>query len=598
MSDIPRRDIPEAWGEASKDALSSLIRELGVSPEVEKMIRALQWNQKELCIISLEDILVDTKEKNIWNADRDKKIQETLAGEYGITYRTESEQSFLWNEQEWRDKEALAWKNEYAKLNERLEKVKSLDTTIVDEELAKAKASTPLPEDIKGNIAKNTGIPPEQLDAVIASGSNPQVTNLVDTFYLTHPDTESAIKKQLSEKNPTEKAKADANMAFSELRASARDLGVLAPFRSKDIGQYIADKPDKTQKMVLDASKAITGGRGDIPVERRGETLIFKSLDGKEVTHTIDMEKRPPQVTKIRGVIQVTQDVPDTAEQEKQAKIKWDLESARSFTANKEKNITDLYKSVRPNLSAINQQELSLPMIDEYMTILRSKEVDTDKKREACEKLIPLYEKAAYSDTFRPQTRMEWEDIKITEGLTDYFSGEMANITELQKKYTEQSRLEKIYNPNQKRETSSEDFEENTRQNLDGLARLWITQFRSMDEVYAFLMSQNGPEIGNRWLTPEDINSSLGKEKIVPQQWDKILKNLGILHDKITGADVSNLDNDAKIKVLTRPEWNGVPRIINSLRSFKIEKNGGSDLSRDDFMALLNMTRLQESQKP
>ena len=74
--------------------------------------------------------------------------------------------------------------------------------------------------------------------------------------------------------------------------------------------------------MVLDASKAITGGRSDIPVERRGETLIFKSLDGKEVTHTIDMERLPPQVMKIRGIMSVTQDIPDTAEQERQAKIK------------------------------------------------------------------------------------------------------------------------------------------------------------------------------------------------------------------------------------------------------------------------------------
>ena len=41
MSDKPRRDIPEVGGEAPKDALSVLIQELGISPEVEKMIRAL-----------------------------------------------------------------------------------------------------------------------------------------------------------------------------------------------------------------------------------------------------------------------------------------------------------------------------------------------------------------------------------------------------------------------------------------------------------------------------------------------------------------------------------------------------------------------------
>lgn len=576
MSDKPRRDIPETGSEAPKDALSVLIQELGISPEVEKMIRALEWNNKELCIISLEDIAKEAKEKNIGNADRDKKIQETLAGEYGISIK-----------EVWRNNNSTNVENENKNkenklLRERLEQVKSLDTTVVSEELAKAKASTPLPENIKANIAKNIGITPENLDAVIASGSNPQVTNLVDTFYLTDSRTETAIKTRLPEWKLS-----DAERAFSDLRASAREWWVLAPFRSRDIEQYIADKPDKTQRMVLDASKAITGGRWDIPVERRGETLIFKSLDGKEVTHTIDMERRPPQVMKIRGIMSVTQDIPDTAEQERQAKIKWDLESVKFFNTNKEREITDLYKSIRPNLSAINQQELSLVTIDEYMTTLRSKDANLDQKKEACERLVPLYEKAAYSDIFRPQTRMEWEEIKIAEGLTDYFSGEKVNIIELQKKYTEQSRLEKIYNPNPKIETSSENFEANTRQNLNGLAWLWITQFRSIDEVYAFLMSQNGPEIGNRWLTPEDINSSLGKEKIEWQQWEKMLKNLGVIQDTISWTEIDKLTSIEKSMDLMRSESNGVPKIINSLRKYSIENNGWSILNKDNFTYLM-----------
>lgn len=582
MSDKPRRDIPEVGNEAPKDALSVLIQELGISPEVEKMIRALEWNNKELCIISLQDIAKEAKEKNMGDADRDKKIQETLASEYSIIYKKDSTWTLSADTvEDWvksRDKQI----DINTKLAERLEKVKSLDTTVVAEELAKAKASTPLPEDIRANIAKNTGIAPESLDAVIASGSNPQVTNLVDTFYLTDSQTETAIKSRLPEWKLS-----DAERAFSDLRASAREIPILAPFRSRDIEQYIADKPDKTQWMVLDASKAITGGRWDIPVERRGETLIFKSLDGKEVTHTIDMERRPPQVMKIRGILSVTQDIPDTAEQERQAKIKWELDIVKNFNANKEREITDRYKSIRTNLSTINQQELSLPMIDEYMTLLRSKEIDIDKKQEACEKLIPLYEKASYSDDFRPQTRIEGEDIKITEGLTDYFSGERVNIIELQKKYSEQSRLEKIYNPNQKIETSSKDFEENTRHNLDGLSGLWITQFRNIGEAYAFLMSQNGPEIGNRWATPEDINSSLGKEKIEWQQWEKMLRNLGVIQDAISWTAVDTLTANEKSIDLMRAESNGVPKIINSLRRYSIENNGWSILKTDDFLYLM-----------
>lgn len=585
MSDKPRRDIPETGSEAPKDAISMLIQELGISPEVEKMIRALEWEEKERCVLAIEDIAIEAKEKNIGNADREKKITETLASEYGIalgksTWTNKNPESLLSRKAEWaKSFDETGIRSQ--KLKERLEKVKTLDSAVVDDELKKAKSTIPLPEDIKASIAKNTGIPPGQIDTMIASGSNPQVTNLVDTFYLTDSRTETAIKSRLPE------WKAWVGKAFSDLRASARELGVLAPFRSKDIEQYIADKPDKTQRMVLDASKAITGGRWDIPVERRGETLIFKSLDGKEVTHTIDMERRPPRVMKIRGILSVTQDIPDTAEQERQAKIKWDLESVKFFNTNKEREITDLYKSIRPNLSAINQQELSLVTIDEYMTTLRSKDANLDQKKEACERLVPLYEKAAYSDIFRPQTRMEWEEIKIAEGLTDYFSGEKVNIIELQKKYTEQSRLEKIYNPNPKIETSSENFEANTRQNLNGLAWLWITQFRSIDEVYAFLMSQNGPEIGNRWLTPEDINSSLGKEKIEWQQWEKMLKNLGVIQDTISWTEIDKLTSIEKSMDLMRSESNGVPKIINSLRKYSIENNGWSILNKDNFTYLM-----------
>ena len=70
--------------EASKDALSSIIKELWLSPEIWEMIKKLEDEDGLMCIRSLEKIIKETKEKNIGNADRDKKIKETLGSEYGI----------------------------------------------------------------------------------------------------------------------------------------------------------------------------------------------------------------------------------------------------------------------------------------------------------------------------------------------------------------------------------------------------------------------------------------------------------------------------------------------------------------------------------
>lgn len=82
-------------------------------------------------------------------------------------------------------------------LERHLTTVKELDTTIVAEELSKAKKQEALPPDVRENISKASGIPTEGLDATIQSGTNPLINNLVDTYYLTF--AENKITARLPE---------------------------------------------------------------------------------------------------------------------------------------------------------------------------------------------------------------------------------------------------------------------------------------------------------------------------------------------------------------------------------------------------------------
>ena len=108
----------------------------------------------------------------------------------------------------------------FEKLQKNLESVKNLDQSIVSEELAKAKSANPIPENVKLTIAKSSNIAPDKIDEAIKKNDNPQITNLVDTYYLTtNPKIQLSIEQRLSPEK-----KRDANIAFQELRASARDF--------------------------------------------------------------------------------------------------------------------------------------------------------------------------------------------------------------------------------------------------------------------------------------------------------------------------------------------------------------------------------------
>lgn len=568
----------EWGGEVSTDALSAIMKELGLHSEIKDQILRLESLKKEECTISLEDIAKEAKEKNMGNADRDKKVRETLASEYWIKYWvigwTSKEE--WWKsgtdiysdiEERWR----LLW--------ERLEAVKSLNQTIVTEELSKAKKQEALPPDVRENISKASGIPPEGLDAAIQSGKNPLVNNLVDTFYLTIPSAQDSILKRLPDGN-IDKAKE----AFSDLRASAREYGVLAPFPAKDLESRIADKSDRSQALIMDGAKAITWGRGDIPVVRTGEQLFFKSPDGKEITHRMDISKIPPVITKIRGAIEISYTVPDSAEVKERADVISQIEKSRKESGAITATLQSNHETVLPKLSTVPQDAIDLSEFTRAIEGI-SPGNPREKRRESAELIITLSQRAESSNQFQAKPVMNGDELTTIEGYDDYFYGQRLRAQELRKKLDEEGKLEanlitlKSGNPKTLAEWISNS-------NLDGLERLWISKFASMDEVSALLQSLNGPEMWNRWSSREDIEASLLTENISQSMWEKILRSLYQLMLNISGIKEDSSDIGKMLRTINATEDNGKSRIFNALNSYRIRNKWGGYLRYEDFQKL------------
>ncbi|MBP9812292.1 hypothetical protein KBC86_02840, partial [Candidatus Gracilibacteria bacterium] len=489
MPDTLHDSTIEGSTEASKDALSSIIKELGLSPEIGEMIKKLEDEDRLMCIRSLEKIIKETKEKNIGNADRDKKIKETLGSEYGIiiTGAIGTANSITID-----SGEALVGEIEkkvdikYKNLLESLNNVKSLDTIVVESGLKSAKATHPLPEDIKSNISKATGIAPEALDATISNGTNPQVNNLVDTYYLTY--AEKTILNGL----PKER-RGDAERKFSDLRASAREYGVLAPFRADELESRITDKPTRSQELIMSGAKSITGGRGDLPIVREGEKLYFKSADGKEVTHRMDISKIPPIITKIRGSLELSYPVPNPKEAQERSLFIEQFEKNRKESGAITEEVQSAHLATLPKLRLFKQNALS---IDEFSTAIEgiSPGNTREKRKEMADVLIALCQRAQSSNAFQARTELNGEELTTIEGFDDYFYGQRLRAVDLKKKLEEETVIDaKIKGFKGGSEKSIN--ESISAGNLDGLDRLGVSRFASMEEISALLMTQNGAEM-------------------------------------------------------------------------------------------------------
>jgi mRNA-degrading endonuclease RelE of RelBE toxin-antitoxin system len=572
----------EWWGEATNDALSSVVKELGISPELEEMIKKLDDEDRAMCTRSLQKIVKDVKEKNIWNVNRDKKIKETLASEYWIIYKQEVNN---WTILETTSSTEIINSREQVDtrmrdLTERLDALKSLDSKIVDEEIKTEKASQPLPEDIRWNISKATWIPPGDLESVIQSRTNPLVNNLVDTYYLTRPETEKRIKSRLPDG-----IQWDAERKFSDLRASAREYGVLAPFRADELESRISDKPTRSQELIMSGAKSITGGRGDLPIVREWEKLYFKSADGKEVTHRMDISKIPPIITKIRWSLELSYPVPNPKEAQERSLLVEQYDKNRKESGAITEEVQSAHLATLPKLRLFKQNALS---IDEFSTAIEgiSPWNTREKRKEMVDVLIALCQRAQSSNAFQARTELNGEELTTIEGFDDYFYGQRLRAVDLKKKLEEETVIDakiKWFKWGSEKSIN----ESISAGNLDGLDRLGITRLSSMEEITALLMTQNGAEMWNRWWNPEDIETSLLTESISPSMWEKILMALRSIYSNITGVKNEFISISDTLKSLNAVENNGKSRLANALAKYRVTTKWWGNLRKEDFQKLI-----------
>ena len=591
MAEQERKTSAEWVWEAPRDALSEVIQKLNISPETEKEIQTLSQDEKEELQVLFARIWKEVETQKLWPTDKERKIKNTLAEKYWIIIRNNKVTNTQGNI------ETVTWKTSIESVNhkilsEKLDAVKDLDQKVVSDELRKAKAEKPiLPEETKLAIAKATNTDPSQIDEAIKKGDNPQIQNLVDTYYLTNAKVQSAIESRLPEEE-----KWKSYVAFQELRWSAREFWVLSSFTPTDLPSRLSDKSDKTQQEVISTFNSINKDNPNTLITRTGDKLNWEGTNGKK--YEIDMGQRPPKLSKKNGILEVEQDIHDTKEMEAQANTKREYKEVQGKNLIFCQNIANNYT---PNIQesiakAEEKTQISPSEIRELMNTLQSQAKSTETKQTACQRLIEIY---GYAETLPEfQAKMDAEALSVGTGLRDYFYSARVQLETLRKWFENEMSLKgKLPEKSKEELVSVAEFEDNTNYNLDMLGRLGFKSFKNMDEVVGFFQSQNWSGSGNKWSDREDINRFLWSEKLRESQMKELLNGLAKVHDNIRTDKTSELENKQKVDELNRDEWNGETKLGNSLEKYRIERWGWI-LRKSDFEQLLSQTgELKESPK-
>ncbi|MBC7498309.1 hypothetical protein H7170_01575 [Candidatus Gracilibacteria bacterium] len=310
LTSIPVKEQPEA----PKDALSGLIKKLGISDDVSKSINNLSQDKKEELELELKNILKEVEEQKLGSIDKDQKIKNTLALEYDIVI-SENKINNSGGENKGKVNSILESEgkvnsiletnaDKFEKLQANLESVKKIDPMIVGEELTIAKAKNPLPEDVKIKIAKASNTEPSKIDAAIQKNDNPQIKNLIDTYYLSQQSTIDAIMVKLP--------KGTIKNEFQELRASAREFGLPYTERADNIKALISNQSNATQGKVIETISSLTKGSPDTLITRTGDRLTFSDPTNERYQYEIDMDKQPLKLAKTRNGLSISREIAPT----------------------------------------------------------------------------------------------------------------------------------------------------------------------------------------------------------------------------------------------------------------------------------------------
>lgn len=307
---------PEQTSE--QQSLIKLIQSLQLPKEVISSIEVIKWNDKKDCIDSLQDIQKDISEWKIWTSDASDKAKDTLIA-YGIVIDSKWWENWSKPEittgKEWLKvvNNNTEYNERFIKLSEDLNAVKSLDPTIVNTELEKAKQEKPnLPPELTKTIAEKTGVAIGNVSEVSAKWGVKQqdITNMIDAYYLSNPQVEANIKKAIQVKESGRQF----GKEFDELRNSARHLDIPVYETAQNIEKLIPDKSDTTQKSVISTINSLTKESPNTLITRTGDKLTWDGAREWE-KFEIDMSVHPPKLSKSQDNLSISRtEVPENPE--------------------------------------------------------------------------------------------------------------------------------------------------------------------------------------------------------------------------------------------------------------------------------------------
>lgn len=155
----------------------------------------------------------------------------------------------------------------------------------------------------------------------------------------------------------------------------------------------------------------------------------------------MDISKIPPVITKIRGAIEISYTVPDSAEVKERADVISQIEKSRKESGAITATLQSNHETVLPKLSTVPQDAIDLSEFTRAIEGI-SPGNPREKRRESAELIITLSQRAESSNQFQAKPVMNGDELTTIEGYDDYFYGQRLRAQELRKKLDEEGKLE------------------------------------------------------------------------------------------------------------------------------------------------------------
>ncbi len=327
----------------------------------------------------------------------------------------------------------------------------------------------------------------------------------------------------------------DIQKAMKNIVAEAPWIGVtLRGSYPNDFSRLTSDQPRAEREKLEQAARVISGGK-DIPVSREGNMIHFHNPDKpSESTHTIDLNKKPPELIKKEGILESKRTLaekPDTKmaeEREKREQEYKKIEIAGETLKQKSESLTPITEG------ATEDDTKKLGEISHDALRTTSKEIATETKKRPLDraKIATLLQtqkeqvsnlRTKYDDYIAEGKERDFPEWLEEENRRRTLIDTTLHTLEWIEKTGESlwTSLESL--PPEKKEEkdeaqkANEAFETVSNHNLSMLRDLGFDKWDSMDDVTAFIDYADGKSrsnSGQEFPRNENGEINLGARKI------------------------------------------------------------------------------------